>query len=88
MTANKPSTARASDDEAPDLSTPEWQAKFATAKVKRGRRPSPAPKVSTTIRLDQDIVAAFRADGDGWQSRINAALREWIKRRPKGKSAA
>lgn len=88
MTANKPSTARASDDDAPDLSTPEWRAKFAAAKVKRGRRPSPAPKVSTTIRLDQDIVAAFRADGDGWQSRINAALREWIKKRSRGKSPA
>jgi uncharacterized protein (DUF4415 family) len=60
---------------------PEWAEKFKAAKVRRGRRPSAAPKVSTTIRLDPDIVAAFRDEGPGWQSRINAALQEWLKRR-------
>ena len=29
-----------------------------------------------TIRLDPDIIAAFKADGSGWQSRINDALRK------------
>ena len=66
----------APDDDAPDLSTPYWQAKFAEAQVRRGRPPSEAPKVSTTIRLDPDVVEAFKADGPGWQSRINAALRK------------
>jgi uncharacterized protein (DUF4415 family) len=79
MIANKSSTPPDFDDDVPDLSTPEWQAKFAAAKVKRGRKPSPAPKVSTTIRLDRDIVVAFRAGGEGWQSRINAALKEWLR---------
>ncbi len=79
MIANKSSTPLDFDDDVPDLSTPEWQAKFAAAKVKRGRKPSPAPKVSTTIRLDRDIVVAFRAGGEGWQSRINAALKEWLR---------
>jgi uncharacterized protein (DUF4415 family) len=87
MTANKRSTAPVSDDEAPDLSAPEWAAKFKAAKVRRGRRPSAAPKVSTTIRLDPDVVAAFRDDGPGWQSRINAALQEWLKRRKRSASA-
>jgi len=36
--------------------------------------------VSTTIRLDPDVIEAFRAQGRGWQSRINAALREWLGR--------
>ena len=88
MTANKPSTARVSDDEAPDLSAPEWAEKFKAAKVRRGRRPSAAPKISTTIRLDPDVVAAFRDDGPGWQSRINAALQEWLKREKQSASAA
>jgi uncharacterized protein (DUF4415 family) len=87
MTANKRSTARVSDDEAPDLSAPEWAAKFTAAKVRRGRRPSAAAKISTTIRLDPDIVAAFRDDGPGWQSRINAALQEWLKRKKRLASA-
>jgi len=88
MTANKRSTAPVSDDEAPDLSAPEWAAKFKAAKVRRGRRPSAAPKVSTTIRLDPDVVAACRDDGPGWQSRINAALQEWLKRKKRPVSAA
>ena len=33
-------------------------------------------KVSTTIRLDPDIIEAFKAEGSGWQSRINDALRK------------
>jgi uncharacterized protein (DUF4415 family) len=80
MTANKGSTARDSHDDAPDLSTPEWREKFATTPVRRGRPPIDAPKVSTTIRLDPDVIEAFRAQGRGWQSRINAALREWLAR--------
>ena len=80
MTANKASTAQDFQDDAPDLSTPEWRKKFAAASVRRGRPPITAPKVSTTIRLDPDIIEAFRAQGRGWQSRINAALREWLGR--------
>ncbi|WP_338413806.1 BrnA antitoxin family protein [uncultured Sphaerotilus sp.] len=29
-----------------------------------------------TLRLDADLVARFRASGPGWQTRINAVLRE------------
>ena len=62
-------------DDAPDLSTPEWIARFATVKVQRGRPLSAQTKVSTTLRLDPDVIAAFKADGPGWQSRMNDALR-------------
>ena len=65
----------APDDDAPDLSTPCWRAKFVEARARRGRPPSEAPKISTTIRLDPDLVEAFEADGPGWQSRTDAALR-------------
>ena len=64
------------DDDIPDLSTPEWVARFATAKVQRGRPVAASPKVSTTIRLDPAVIAHFKADGPGWQSRINDALRK------------
>lgn len=40
------------------------------------RPPAKIRKVPITIRLDADIVAAFKATGVGWQSRMNAALRE------------
>ncbi|HLW90309.1 MAG TPA: BrnA antitoxin family protein [Roseiarcus sp.] len=75
-------------DDAPDLSAPEWKVKFDVAPVKRGRPRAASPKVMTTIRLDADIVSAFRKQGDGWQSRINAALKEWLSNRDRGGSRA
>ncbi|NCX11486.1 MAG: hypothetical protein EBW73_01425 [Betaproteobacteria bacterium] len=38
-----------------------------------------------TIRLSPEVVARFRATGKGWQSRMNAALQDWLR---KHKSAA
>ncbi len=80
MNASKPITAPVLDDifadDAPDLTTPYWAAKMAAAPIQRGRPRAAAPKVSTTIRLDADVLAAFKAQGSGWQSRINAALRK------------
>ncbi|MBX4158939.1 BrnA antitoxin family protein, partial [Lactiplantibacillus plantarum] len=35
-------------------------------------------KVSTTIRFDADILAAFKHAGPGWQTRMNQALRDWL----------
>jgi uncharacterized protein (DUF4415 family) len=29
-----------------------------------------------SIRLDQDVIAKFKATGPGWQSRINEVLRK------------
>ncbi len=49
--------------------------------VRRGRPPGSGNKVSTTVRFDADILAAFRAQGPGWQTRMNEALREWLQRR-------
>jgi len=81
MTAKKPSTNPAFDeDDAPDLSSPEWQEKFAKARVRRGRPPLEDPKVSTTIRLSRDVIERFKAGGPGWQTRIDEALREWIRK--------
>ncbi|MXZ34018.1 MAG: BrnA antitoxin family protein [Acidobacteria bacterium] len=65
-------------DTAPDLSTDGWPEKFAKVSVRRGRPPVARPKVSPTIRLSRDVIDHFRADGKGWQTRIDEALREWI----------
>ena len=78
MNENKPYMAPDSDDDLPDLATPEWQAKFAQVPVQRGRPKVAATKVSTTIRLDPDVLAAFKADGPGWQTRINQVLRKSV----------
>jgi uncharacterized protein (DUF4415 family) len=41
----------------------------------RGPQKSPT-KQQVTLRLDQDVLAHFRAKGAGWQSRINTSLRK------------
>ena len=42
---------------------------------KVGRPKSANPKVPLKLRLDRDVVQAFRATGPGWQTKINATLR-------------
>ena len=37
-------------------------------------------KVSTTIRFDPDLLAALKASGAGWQTRVNQVLREAVRR--------
>jgi uncharacterized protein (DUF4415 family) len=49
----------------------------------RGRPPGEHEKVSTTVRLDKDIIEAFKAEGRGWQTRINQTLREHMPRQEK-----
>lgn len=44
--------------------------------AKRGRPKLGDPKKSVTLRLDSDVVDAFKSEGKGWQTRINAVLRE------------
>ena len=50
----------------------------------RGRQKSPT-KERITIRLSRAVVQRFRATGDGWQTRVDVALQDWLK---KGNPAA
>jgi len=47
--------------------------------VRRGRPLGSGTKAQVTLRLDVDVVAKFRATGDGWQTRINDALKSWVQ---------
>ena len=62
-------------------------AELATEMLKpKGGRPRKVnPKVFTAIRLDADIVDAFKATGSGWQTRINDALKTWLKEHPENR---
>ena len=53
----------------------------AEAGRRRGRPAGSGTKVSTTIRFDAEVLAAFKATGDGWQTRMNDALKEWLSSR-------
>lgn len=52
----------------------------------RGRPRAEKPKLQVSLRLDQDVLDGIKATGAGWQSRVNEALRVWLKQR--GKDAA
>lgn len=43
---------------------------------RRGRPVSDNPKLAVKLRIDPDVVEAFKASGPGWQSRMNDALRK------------
>lgn len=50
--------------------------------VRRGRPLAVSPKVPVTVRYDAEVVAAFKATGKGWQTRMNDALKEWLATHP------
>ncbi len=44
-----------------------------------GRPQGSGTKEQVTLRIDAEILEQFRATGNGWQTRINDALRDWMK---------
>jgi uncharacterized protein (DUF4415 family) len=72
------------DDDAPAW-TPEM---FARAVVRRGLA-APPTKTLLSLRVDSDVVEWFRAQGRGYQSRMNALLRAYMQaHRRSGKRAS
>ena len=56
------------------------------AKLKvRGRQKTPV-KERITIRLSPEVVQQFRKTGDGWQARVDAALKDWLGSRKMAKA--
>lgn len=46
----------------------------------RGRPKLETPKERINIRLSYEVLEYFKSSGQGWQTRIDAALREYIQR--------
>jgi uncharacterized protein (DUF4415 family) len=84
MTAKKRSTPAIWND--PD-DAPELTAEFfksadlyeGTKPKARGRPKAVSPKEQVKLRLDSDVLAALRASGVGWQTRINETLRASLR---------
>lgn len=76
--ANLPYVWDGKSEEDRPLSREEMKTGIAANQQRRGR-PTGSDKESTTIRFDRDILLAFKGSGPGWQTRMNAALREWLK---------
>jgi uncharacterized protein (DUF4415 family) len=64
--------AAAGDPDAPPLDEAFWQ-------EARVVFPRPVRKKHTGLRIDQDVLAWFRAHGPGYQTRMNAVLRAYVE---------
>ncbi len=51
-------------------------------KKRMGRPPKESRKEQISVRYDADVLDAFRATGEGWQTRMNNALRTYLKEHP------
>ncbi len=71
-----------SDPEAKLLEDPEIKLvsfKEIKERKKLGRPKKSDPKIDVHIRLRADVVGKFKASGPKWQTRMNAALVDWLK---------
>ena len=89
------------DEDNPETRAADWDNAISThgggvdatvSELRRGRGqrgPQKAPrKVPTAIRLSPEVAAFFQAGGRGWQTRIDEALREYVKMHSAGQRAA
>ncbi len=62
-----------------DGDAPEWTPEqFARAVARRALKPAPK-KSLLSLRVDSDVIAWFRSQGPGYQSRMNALLRAYME---------
>lgn len=88
MNAKKPATPDTwtDPDDAPELTEEFFERAdeyIGDTLVRRGRPRAERTKQAVTIRYDADIIAAFKATGAGWQTRMNDALRDWLAAHPR-----
>jgi uncharacterized protein (DUF4415 family) len=70
------------DPDARPMTDAEWEAALPTMRIglPPGRPVLPEPrKTPVTLRVDVDVLDAFKATGKGWQTRMNGALSDWLK---------
>ena len=84
MTAKKHSTPViwSDPDDAAELTAEFFESAdvYEGAKIKaRGRPKAVTKKEAVKLRLDADVLAALRASGEGWQTRINETLRASLR---------
>ena len=69
--------AALADPDAQPFTDAEW--KQVKPLVRRGRPLGSGTKAQVTLRLDVEVLEKFKASGDGWQTRINEALKSWVR---------
>ena len=54
-------------------------AEFKQLRPMRGRPPTEVKRPMVSMRLDPDLVEHLRASGKGWQTKVNALLRQAVE---------
>lgn len=73
------------DADSPSTTPEDWEgAALKQGRVEIGRVRTRGPnkrpvKEQVAIRYSPEVLAAFRATGPGWQTRMNDALRDWLE---------
>ena len=55
------------------------QAGVVVGLVKTRGRNRTATKEQVAVRYSPEVLAAFRAAGPGWKTRMNEALKDWLR---------
>jgi len=71
--------AAMSDPDAAPFTDKEWEAAKSMAQRGRGRPIGSGTKEQITVRFDTEVIEAFKAEGNGWQTRMNEALKDWLR---------
>jgi uncharacterized protein (DUF4415 family) len=71
--------AAKSDPDAQPLTPAQLKAMVPLRSV-RGRPKSENKKLLVSVRYSPEVVAYFKATGEGWQSRMDGVLRQYVSR--------
>src|SRR5947199_4242704 len=71
--------AARSDPDAQPL-TPKQLKAMVPLRALRGRPKSESKKLLLSVRYSPEVVAYFKSTGDGWQSRMDGVLRDYVER--------
>ena len=77
---DKAITAAAKSDPDAQPLTPKQLKSMVPMRTLRGRPKSASKKLLVSVRYSPEVVAYFKSTGDGWQSRMDSVLREYVAR--------
>lgn len=75
--------AARSDPDALPL-TPKQLKEMVPMRTLRGRPKSDNKKLLVSVRYSPEVVAYFKSTGEGWQSRMDSVLRDYVARHSRG----
>jgi len=75
---DKAITAAARSDPDAQPLTPKQLKEMVPLRTLRGRPKSHNKKLLVSVRYSPEVVAYFKSTGEGWQSRMDEALREYV----------